>query len=134
VPLEFRAGDERDWSRFEELVAMSPEAAGWVDLYPSLVAERDGVIVGFALYRLVAGEGELLNLAVDPKARRGGVGSALLTHMMGLAELWHLEVRESNAAAIALYQAAGFSQVGRRAEYYSDGEAALLFSGSRRTS
>jgi ribosomal-protein-alanine N-acetyltransferase len=132
VPLELRAGDERDWPRFHELVALSPEAAGWVDLYPSLVAEQDGIIVGFALYRLVAGEGELLNLAVDPKQRRSGVGRELLEHLFGMVDVWHLEVRESNAGAISLYQATGFVQVGRRTGYYSDGETALLFSGSLR--
>jgi ribosomal-protein-alanine N-acetyltransferase len=51
-----------------------------------------------------------------------------LLEMMPLAKIWHLEVRESNLAAIALYQSLGFVQVGRRASYYADGEAALLFS------
>ena len=92
------------------------------------VAEIENELAGFALYRVVAGEGELLNLAVHPSARRSGVGRALLLEMMPLAKIWHLEVRESNLAAIALYQSLGFVQVGRRASYYADGEAALLFS------
>jgi len=132
-----REGSDLDWARFRELVAVSHEAARWVDGYPTVVAERDGIVVGFALYRVVAGEGELLNLAVEPLLRRGGIGRQLLERLLGLAEVWHLEVRESNQAAIGLYESVGFERVGRRPGYYSDGEAALLFSlasGSRRKS
>lgn len=132
-----REGSGLDLARFRELVSVSPEAARWVDGYPALVAELDGAVVGFALYRVVAGEGELLNLAVEPMSRRGGVGRRLMERLLDLAEVWHLEVRESNQAAIGLYESVGFEQVGRRAGYYGDGEAALLFSlasGSRRKS
>ncbi len=126
--LALRKGVAQDWVKFRELIALSAGAATWADGYPSLVAETGGRMVGFAMYRIVAGEGELLNLAVDPTARRTGVGRALLREMMRLAEVWHLEVRESNAAAIGLYLSAGYLEFGRRAGYYGDGEAALLFS------
>lgn len=128
-----REGEEADWSVFLALIELCPEAARWADTYPALVAEVEGRVAGFALYRLVAGEGELLNLAVDPELRRGGVGRALIAALMPLAEHWHLEVRAGNTAAIGLYRAFGMEQVGRRERYYSDGEAALLFSGSRRS-
>ncbi len=89
-----------------------------------VLAERDGALVAYLVGRAVAGEGEILNLAVAPEARRSGVASALLGH--GLAELARagaaevfLEVRAGNAGAIALYQRLGFRQVGRRARYYS---------------
>lgn len=124
--VTLRAGKHEDQARLRELVALSAEAARWVDGYPTLVAEIEGVVVGFVLYRVVVGEGEVLNVAVDPAARRRGVGRMLLGQMMGEAVIWHLEVRESNAAAMALYLAMGFEKVGRRASYYSDGEAALL--------
>lgn len=123
-----RTGVAEDWAQFRELIALSAGAASWADGYPSLVAEIDGRLVGFAMYRIVAGEGELLNLAVAPSARRSGIGCALLREMMLLAKVWHLEVRESNAAAIGLYESSGYVEVGRRARYYGDGEAALLFS------
>jgi len=129
--VALRAGHEAEWVRFRELIAMSPEAAQWADSYPSLVAEWNGNVVGFALYRIVAGEGELLNLAVEPGARRGGIGAALMEGLFELCAVWHLEVRQSNRAAIGLYERVGFLEVGRRAGYYSDGEAAVLFRGIR---
>ena len=127
-PVVLRVGLAEDWAGYRELIRQSAGAATWADGYPSIVAECEDRLLGFAMYRVVAGEGELLNLAVDPLARRTGVGRALLQEMMHLAEVWHLEVRESNAAAIALYDSLGFRQVGRRSGYYGDGEAALLFS------
>jgi ribosomal-protein-alanine acetyltransferase len=126
-PIVLREGVAADWLSFRELIKQSAGAATWADGYPSIVAETDGRILGFAMYRVVAGEGELLNLAVDPSARRTGVARALLQEMMQQAEIWHLEVRESNLAAIALYDSLGYQKVGRRSGYYSDGEAAQLF-------
>jgi ribosomal-protein-alanine acetyltransferase len=126
-PIVLREGVAADWLSFRELIKQSAGAATWADGYPSIVAETDGRILGFAMYRVVAGEGELLNLAVDPSARRTGVARALLQEMMQEAEIWHLEVRESNLAAIALYDSLGYQKVGRRSGYYSDGEAAQLF-------
>jgi len=127
-PVVLREGVAEDWAKFRDLIAVSAGAATWADGYPSLVAEIDNQLAGFAMYRVIAGEGELLNLAVHPSARRSGVGGALLQQMMQLAALWHLEVRESNMAAIGLYRSMGFVQVGRRSAYYADGEAAILFS------
>ena len=133
VAVVVRDGVEADWPAFRALIALCPEAARWADTYPSLVAKVNGRVAGFALYRVVAGEGELLNLAVDPGLRRSGVGRTLLAALMPLAPLWHLEVRAGNVAAIGLYRFLGLEQVGRRERYYGDGEAALLFSGSRRS-
>ena len=97
---------------------------------------QDGVVAferdrGFVLVRVVADEAEILTLAVEPPARRRGLGRTLvegaaeLAHGLG-AEKLHLEVAEDNAAAIALYRAAGFVEAGRRPGYYprSDGPAA----------
>jgi len=88
---------------------------------------------GFVLARAVAGEAEVLTLAVAPAARRRGVATALLQAAMRQAaarqaEVMFLEVAESNAAAQALYMAAGFAEVGRRRHYYSDGTDALVLS------
>jgi len=77
---------------------------------------------GFALGRAIAGEAELLTLAVQPGARRRGVGRALLAgfleeaRMRGAARAF-LEVGEDNLAARGLYAAAGFMRVGRRRGY-----------------
>jgi ribosomal-protein-alanine N-acetyltransferase len=88
-----------------------------------LVAEVDQAVVGYLVAREAGGSGEILNLAVDPSYRRGGIARALLD--AGLAALRRrgaeeifLEVRESNFAAQALYLGAGFRPVGQRAGYY----------------
>lgn len=78
---------------------------------------------GFLLGRAIAGEAELLTLAVDPGARRRGTGRALVAAFLDHAAGNHcdsafLEVAADNSAAIALYLAAGFAQAGRRRAYY----------------
>ena len=91
---------------------------------------------GFALTRLIAGEAELLTLAVDPAAQRQGVGRRLLQRWMdGLeaqADTAFLEVAADNTAAIALYTSAGFRQTATRRGYYQRKDAssvdALIFS------
>lgn len=91
-----------------------------------LVAEDPGPgegIVGYAVLIQVADEAELLNLAVARDARRSGIGSSLLQSLLEAAArdgvgTVYLEVRESNAAARALYEAHGFVEVGRRRAYY----------------
>jgi ribosomal-protein-alanine N-acetyltransferase len=86
---------------------------------------------GLVLARAAAGEAEILTLAVAPAARRRGLGAALLAAAMqgailrGAAEMF-LEVAAGNAAALALYAAAGFAEVGRRRRYYASGEDALV--------
>lgn len=85
---------------------------------------------GFSIARVVADEAELLLLGVRAASRRRGLGSALLTTFRESARTrgarrLHLEMREGNAA-IAMYNAAGFQQVGRRRDYYR-GPAAVCF-------
>jgi ribosomal-protein-alanine N-acetyltransferase len=88
-----------------------------------LAEDPDGSVCGFSLLRTVADEAELLLLAVAPKAQRRGVGGSLLDHFIehgrrsGIRRL-HLEVRDGNPA-VAMYQAYGFTAVGRRPKYYS---------------
>jgi ribosomal-protein-alanine N-acetyltransferase len=72
----------------------------------------------------------LMNIAVDPVVRRGGIGAELLEAMIERAGPEHsytLEVRTSNAPAIALYERFGFRSVGTRPRYYADtGEDAII--------
>ena len=88
-----------------------------------LARNEDGDVRGFSLLRTVADEAELLLLAVARQAQRRGVGTALLDHFIekgrkdGLSRL-HLEVREGNPA-VAMYQAFGFEEEGRRRKYYT---------------
>jgi [ribosomal protein S18]-alanine N-acetyltransferase len=87
---------------------------------------------GFALARAVAGEAELLTIAVEPDCRRGGIGGQLLAQVTEQsrtkgAQVMFLEVAEGNAPAIALYTRAGFHLAGRRPRYYDDRIDALIY-------
>ena len=72
----------------------------------------------------------LMNIAIDPVARRRGLGSRLLNEMLeraGPDAPYTLEVRLSNAPAIALYERYGFRSAGTRPRYYQDtGEDAMI--------
>lgn len=93
------------------------------------VVAHDGrrACAGFALGRSAADELEILLVAVAPTARRRGVGRALVEALLARANARsaHLEVRASNAAAIALYERTGFVAAGRRPRYYEGGEDAI---------
>ena len=94
----------------------------------ALIAEPSRA--GFVLCRRIADEAEILTLAVDPAHRRRGLGSALLSAAAdqaaeaGAAALF-LEVASDNAAALALYRARNFIEVGRRRAYYSRPRGAM---------
>lgn len=96
------------------------------------VAECGGEKAGYGEIRMVAGEAQIYNIAVDSGFRREGIGEALLRHMISKAEesgcgLVTLEVRDGNEAALSLYDKLGFREVGRRKGYYSKGrEDAVL--------
>ena len=91
--------------------------------YSAQVGEREGRIVVFGVMMMGPGEAQVLNLSVAPDTRRQGLGGALLERFCDDAvrcgaEQVFLEVRVSNAGAIALYESAGFVRVARRAAYY----------------
>jgi ribosomal-protein-alanine N-acetyltransferase len=82
-------------------------------------------VVGFAVLWFAADEAELGDLAVDPGYQRRGIGRLLLEASIETARArgsrtLYLEVRESNAAARALYESRGFRTVGCRPGYYSE--------------
>ena len=82
--------------------------------------EADSFLIG----RVVAGEAELLTLAVAPQNRRRGLGTRLVSRFtyqarMRRAEQAFLEVAADNTPAIALYAHAGFAPTGRRKGYYN---------------
>ena len=97
-----------------------------------LVAVEDGKVIGYIGMSAVIDEGYLFNAAVDSHYRKKGVGSALVRELVTWCQkhdfaFLTLEVRESNAPAIALYSRFGFVRVGGRKNYYSDpAENALL--------
>lgn len=86
-------------------------------------AEEDGVLAGYCGMQYVLDEGYINNIAVDPAYRRRGIASALMDRAIDVARelelaFLTLEVRESNTAAIALYEKFGFVSVGQRRAYY----------------
>jgi ribosomal-protein-alanine N-acetyltransferase len=97
----------------------------------ALVARDGARVIAFAFASVVLDEAEIVTVAVEPRARRRGVGPALVRALLdGVvgrgARSAFLEVRASNVAAMALYASFGFAETGRRRAYYSDGEDAVL--------
>lgn len=90
-------------------------------------------MVGFLVAHQIAGEWELENIVVEEAEQRKGIGTGLLTGLISKAratnsEAVFLEVRASNLAARALYEAAGFRQSGLRKSYYANPlEDAVLY-------
>lgn len=82
-------------------------------------------LLGYVCYWVVFEEFRLMTLAVEPSARRRGLGRTLLRHAMALgrsqgATRGLLEVRASNAAALTLYEQEGFQRTAVRARYYAN--------------
>ncbi len=96
-----------------------------------LAARRDGRLVGYLICSRYDAIWHVMNIAVDPDVRRTAVASGLIAELLervgGLAARLTLEVRRSNAGAIALYERFGFLAAGRRRRYYQDtGEDAVI--------
>lgn len=109
----------RPWSRKMLAEELENQCAAF------LVAEDSvsGRVLGYAGLMVVADEGYITNVAVFPEYRRQGIAAQILQVFVQFAEanrlaFLTLEVRPSNAAAIALYQGFGFEEVGRRKNYY----------------
>ena len=109
----------RPWSRKMLAEELDNQCAAF------LVAEdaATGEVIGYAGLLVAADEGYITNVAVFPQYRRRGVAGKLLDVFLRFARANHLafltlEVRPSNAAAIALYTRFGFREAGRRRNYY----------------
>ena len=96
-----------------------------------LVLIHDGQLIGYALLASVLEDADVANVAVAPSYRKKGFGKTLLKALLDRAKekgvlRVFLEVRVSNAPAIALYKSFGFESVNVRKRYYPDGEDAFL--------
>jgi ribosomal-protein-alanine acetyltransferase len=124
-----------DAGQVAEILRQAREAAIWSEEalretvklpgVSAFVSERNHVISGIVVGRQVLDEAEVLNLAVTQGMRRQGEGRALVDRILNrFAELQvsrvFLEVRESNAGAIAFYRRLGFQAIGTRRDYYQD--------------
>lgn len=104
------------WTRGNFADALAAGYDGWL-------AREDGALVGFAVLMRAVDEIHLLVIGVAPEKQRAGRGRTLLDHVTtqaratGMVRML-LEVRPSNAGAIAFYRAAGFDEIGRRRGYY----------------
>ena len=88
-----------------------------------IVAEEDGEIIGCVVYHNIVGDVDMTNVQVKEAHRKRGIGTALMKATMEKArsvggERFTLEVRESNLAAIALYESLGFTVEGKRRGFY----------------
>ena len=88
-----------------------------------LVATEGEKVAGYIGSQTVMDETDMMNVAVHPDFRRQGIAEALVNglveHLKGMgSHCLTLEVRASNAPAIALYEKLGFSEIGRRRNYY----------------
>ncbi|MDM8167400.1 MAG: GNAT family N-acetyltransferase [Roseovarius sp.] len=106
------AGQGREWAAQE-----------FADLLDSPHVFAVGSPQTFALGRAVADEAELLTIATDPAHRRQGLARKTLSAFEATAAArgvtrTFLEVSAGNAAALALYRSAGYSETGRRRGYY----------------
>jgi len=95
--------------------------------YQCLVLIREDRVAGYAILSVAAGEAHILNLCVDPEIRALGYGERLLDELLyrarsGSVREIFLEVRPSNASAIALYRKKGFHQIAARPAYYQADE------------
>lgn len=105
--------ESRPWSATEFQALLETKHCFWI-----------GDSHGFALGRAIAGESELLTIAVAPEFQGKGLGRRLLeayhaeAHSLG-ATTFLLEVARDNIAAIKLYESAGYQQISVRKNYYA---------------
>lgn len=95
--------------------------------YRCLVLTDHDKVCGYSVFSVAVDEAHLLNLCIAESARRRGLATLLLDHVMSEmtfagADRVYLEVRPSNRAATRLYHRHGFRQIGRRPGYYPDEE------------
>ncbi|WP_111858159.1 ribosomal protein S18-alanine N-acetyltransferase [Acinetobacter sp. CFCC 10889] len=125
-----QASDLNAVSRIENLVQTHPwtlsQFQDSIQSYQSTVLEMHGQVVGFCILQPVLDEANLLLMAVDPQQQGKGYGYQLLAESIQFLKnnpiQIFLEVRESNLAAIALYEKSDFHQIDLRKNYYPNKE------------
>jgi len=114
------------WTRESYLVELGNPSSWYV------VARHAGEVIGYGGMWVIGDEAHITTLAVRPACRRRGLGSLLLSHLLGAAAprgaaKATLEVRQGNLAAQSLYEKFGFEKTGELFRYYGDtGENAVV--------
>ena len=128
--LEQQAETAAHWAEREYDALFAAEAPQRIVLVATSEEDVDRV-VGFAIARCATAEWEIENVVVAPEKRRRGIGIKIIRELLlqarsaGATSVL-LEVRESNMAARRLYEKLGFSQQGRRSNYYREPEEDAL--------
>jgi ribosomal-protein-alanine N-acetyltransferase len=137
--MVLRAWEEKDLDKIAEMEKRCFPSDAWtkemlaetmhLPYQWQFLAEEGGQVCGYACLFSLFDTAEVLNIAVDAPYRGRGIGGALMGALhekakeMG-AERMMLEVRASNAPAIALYKKFGYEKISVRKRYYADGEDA----------
>lgn len=141
APVRLEPPDDSDWPQILAIESVS-FARPWTEAsfrrerqlaYSRILVARlgaEGGVAGYACRWLVAGEVQLLNVAVHPRHRRHGIARTLVEAVLEEARrerapVW-LEVERGNVGAVALYCGLGFSIVGQRRNYYGRGRDAWV--------
>ncbi len=131
--LEQQTETAAHWAEREYEALFAADAPARLTLV-AIAEEESARVIGFAIARCATDEWEIENVVVVREKRRQGVGIKIIRKMLLKAQAAGatsvlLEVRESNLAARRLYEKLGFSQQGRRSNYYKNPEEdALLLS------
>ena len=111
----------------------NPVFCGFVDLVSykdqpqsTLADDLNSYLGGYLLATIIDDEAEILSIGVSPDWQRQGVGKRLLQRFFDYGASWNmtkavLEVAEDNLPALALYRDFGFTEFGRRKDYYKQG-------------
>lgn len=125
--MQIRPATSADLPRIAEIQSASPASAHWPPadyLAGKCWVAEDGTVLAYVAARqTIPEEFEILDLAVDPSARKRGIARALVLHACAeLTGSGYLEVRASNTAARKLYTSCGWLPSGVRRAYYSSPE------------
>ncbi len=124
-----RTAFERPWTReMFESELKNPVSHAYV-LRGSYQGGR--IIVAYIIFWVIHGEAHILDLAVDERLRRTGIGEMILRAALdkmydNLVYEVYLEVRKSNEAALSLYRKLGFKDAFERKNYYGDEDAIVM--------
>lgn len=128
-------GEEERASEIERQSLDTAWSASQISSLPEnafyLVAVQGGELCGCASVYCIAGEGQIMNIAVSQNFRQKGIGKGLMDALEKAAferscEFISLEVAVDNAAAIALYKKCGYAEVGRRKGFYKGIDAIIM--------